>query len=133
MFGSEVICEHILCLTEINIELLVATLWHKQACMLGTILKTRETECFFFFFLKCTVCQPNIYSTQMLQPSSFISQSNDGTVFQTSIMTPRRKKNRGMRERRLEDVVERMTKTGKMVGGTGEIKGAETDSERRGF
>lgn len=39
-----------------------------------------------------------------------------------------------MRERRLEDVVERMTKTGKMEGGgTGEIKGAETDSERRGF
>lgn len=35
-----------------------------------------------------------------------------------------------MRERRLEDVVERMTKTG---GGAGEIKGAETDSERRGF
>lgn len=99
----------------------------------GNNFKNERNGVLFFFFLKCTVCQPNIYSTQMLQPSSFISQSNDGTVFQTSIMTPRRKKNRGMRERRLEDVVERMTKTGKMVGGTGEIKGAETDSERRGF
>lgn len=42
-----------------------------------------------------------------------------------------------MREGRVEDVVERMTKTGKMRWGggdeTGEIKGAETDSERRGF
>lgn len=42
-----------------------------------------------------------------------------------------------MREGRFEDVVERMTKKGKMrPGETGEIKGAETDSERqreRGF
>lgn len=93
MFGSEVICEHILCLTEINIELLVATLWHKQACMLGTILKTRETECFFFFFLKV-----HSLSTQYLfnaDVAVFVfhqCQSNDGTVFQTSIMTPGRKK-----------------------------------------
>lgn len=39
-----------------------------------------------------------------------------------------------MREGRFEDVVERMTKKGKMrPGETGEIKGAETDSERGGF
>lgn len=118
MFGSEVICEHILCLTEINIELLVATLWHRRACMLGTIFKARETEeCFFRKKKVHSLSTQYLFNTDVADFVFHQCQCNDGTVFQTSIMTPGRKKNRGMRERRLEDVVERMTKTGKMRGG----------------
>lgn len=72
---------------------------------------------------KCTVCQRNIYSTQMLQTRIFIfhqCQYNHGTVFRAIHHDSRKggeQNGRGMREGGLECVVERMTKTGKMSWG----------------
>lgn len=60
---------------------------------------------------------------QMLPSRVFVfhqCQSNHGTVFQASVITIGRKReleSSGMREGRFKDVVERMTKKGKMRPG----------------
>lgn len=104
--------------------MLVATLWHWQVCVLGTISKSCRNGEMNKDSKKCTISRLNIYSTQMLPTRVFVfhqCQSNHGTVFQASVITLGRKKREqkssGMREGRFEDVVERMTKKGKMRPG----------------
>ena len=117
----------------------VATLWRLQVCALGTILRARETERWTMapknaqfvssIFIQCRCCRQVLVFHQ--------SQANHGTVFQASVVTPGRKKkkerrSRGMREGRVEDVVERMTKKGKMRQERLRVL-RQTDSETGGF
>lgn len=94
-------------------------------------------------YKKCTICQLNIYSMQMLPTRVFVfhqCQPNHGTVFQASVITLRKEK----KKRRVK---QQWNEGGKILGcggendkegknetgETGEIKGAETDSGRGGF
>lgn len=89
---------------------------------------------------KKTICHLNIYSTQMLPTRVFVfhqCQSNHGTVSQASVITRGRK--RGAKEQwneggKIRGCGGENDKEGKNeTVETGEIKGAETDSERGGF